>query len=37
MSEAEPGMGIQFENLSAEARELVLRFIQKRPPMFYDV
>jgi uncharacterized protein (TIGR02266 family) len=37
MSEAEPGMGIQFEGLSAEARELVLRFIQKRPPMFYDV
>jgi uncharacterized protein (TIGR02266 family) len=33
---AEPGMGIQFENLPAEARELVLRFIRKRPPMFYD-
>lgn len=33
---AEPGMGIQFENLPPEARELVLRFIRKRPPMFYD-
>jgi len=33
---AEPGMGIQFENMPAEARELVLRFIRKRPPMFYD-
>jgi uncharacterized protein (TIGR02266 family) len=37
LSEAEPGMGIQFEGLSPEARDLVLRFIQKRPPMFYDV
>ncbi len=36
-AESEPGMGIQFENLSSEARELVLRFIRKRPPMFYDV
>ena len=36
-SESDPGMGIQFENLSTEARELVLRFIRKRPPMFYDV
>ena len=37
MSESEPGMGIQFEGLSDEARELVLRFIRKRPPIFYDV
>ena len=37
MSEAEPGMGIQFEGLSDEARDLVLRFIRKRPPIFYDV
>ncbi|MEZ4288889.1 MAG: PilZ domain-containing protein [Polyangiales bacterium] len=36
-SESEPGMGIQFENLDEEAKELVLRFIRKRPPMFYDV
>ena len=36
-SESDPGMGIQFENLSTEARELVLRFVRKRPPMFYDV
>jgi len=37
MSEAEPGMGIQFEELSNEARDLVLRFIRQRPPIFYDV
>jgi uncharacterized protein (TIGR02266 family) len=36
-SESEPGMGIQFEGLDPNARELVLRFIRKRPPMFYDV
>lgn len=35
-TEAEPGMGIAFDNLSAEHRELVLRFIKKRAPMFYD-
>ncbi|MGB8223902.1 MAG: hypothetical protein WCF10_15045 [Polyangiales bacterium] len=37
MSESEPGMGIQFEGLSDEGRDLVLRFIRKRPPIFYDV
>ncbi len=37
MSESEPGMGIQFEGLADEARNLVLRFIRKRPPIFYDV
>jgi len=37
MSESEPGMGIQFEGLSEEGRDLVLRFIRKRPPIFYDV
>ena len=31
-----PGMGVQFEGLDAEARELILRFIRKRAPMFYD-
>lgn len=36
-SESEPGIGIQFEDLSDDARNLVLRFIRKRPPMFYDV
>jgi uncharacterized protein (TIGR02266 family) len=35
-AESEPGMGIQFEQLEHEARELILRFIRKRPPMFYD-
>ncbi|MEM9071263.1 MAG: PilZ domain-containing protein [Myxococcota bacterium] len=32
----EPGMGIQFEALDNKARELVLRFVRKRAPMFYD-
>jgi uncharacterized protein (TIGR02266 family) len=36
-SESEPGMGVQFENLPDEARNLVMRFIGKRPPIFYDV
>lgn len=36
-SESEPGMGIQFEELPDEARDLVLRFVRKRPPIFYDV
>ena len=35
-SDAEPGMGIGFDDLAAESRELILRFIRKRPPMFYD-
>jgi uncharacterized protein (TIGR02266 family) len=35
-AEAEPGMGVRFETLPSESRELVLRFIRKRPPMFYD-
>ena len=29
-------MGVKFEQLSGEQRELVLRFIRKRAPMFYD-
>ena len=33
---AHPGMGIQFESLARESRELVLRFIRKRAPTFYD-
>ncbi len=35
-SESDPGMGIQFVNLDANSRELVLRFVRKRPPTFYD-
>jgi uncharacterized protein (TIGR02266 family) len=35
-AEAEPGMGVRFESLPADSRELVLRFVRKRPPMFYD-
>jgi len=33
---SEPGMGIQFEKLDAHSRELALRFVRKRAPMFYD-
>ncbi|HJK98409.1 MAG TPA: hypothetical protein RMF84_14355 [Polyangiaceae bacterium LLY-WYZ-14_1] len=35
-SEAHPGMGIKFERLQSDQRELILRFIRKRAPMFYD-
>lgn len=35
-SDAEPGIGIRFESLKADQRELILRFIRKRPPVFYD-
>lgn len=31
-----PGMGIRFEALEDEQRELVLRFIRKRAPLFFD-
>jgi uncharacterized protein (TIGR02266 family) len=34
--ESEPGMGVRFESLSVQARELILRFIRKRPPLFFD-
>jgi uncharacterized protein (TIGR02266 family) len=34
--DAEPGMGVKFEALTSEHRELVLRFVRKRPPMFFD-
>jgi uncharacterized protein (TIGR02266 family) len=34
--ESEPGIGVRFERLDDEARELILRFIRKRPPLFYD-
>jgi uncharacterized protein (TIGR02266 family) len=35
-AESEPGMGVAFDGLERDARELILRFIRKRPPMFYD-
>ncbi|MET0391310.1 MAG: TIGR02266 family protein [Polyangiales bacterium] len=34
--DSEPGIGVRFESLSTEHRELILRFIRKRPPIFYD-
>ena len=34
--ESEPGIGVRFDRLEDEARELILRFIRKRPPLFYD-
>ena len=36
MADAEPGIGIQFDSLPEDARALILRFIKKRAPMFYD-
>jgi uncharacterized protein (TIGR02266 family) len=35
--ESEPGIGVAFDRLDGEARELILRFIRKRPPLFFDV
>ncbi|MDB4976294.1 MAG: hypothetical protein JWN48_4635 [Myxococcaceae bacterium] len=29
-------MGVKFEQLPSDNRELVLRFVRKRAPMFYD-
>lgn len=34
--DSEPGVGVRFDKLTSEQRELVLRFIKKRPPVFYD-
>jgi uncharacterized protein (TIGR02266 family) len=34
--DSDPGIGVRFEGLSNEHRELILRFIRKRPPVFYD-
>jgi uncharacterized protein (TIGR02266 family) len=34
--DSEPGIGVRFDSLTAEQRELALRFIRKRPPLFYD-
>ena len=34
--DSEPGLGVKFDALDKEARELILRFIRKRPPLFYD-
>jgi uncharacterized protein (TIGR02266 family) len=34
--DSEPGIGVRFDSLTAEQRDLVLRFIRKRPPLFYD-
>lgn len=35
--DSDPGIGVGFENLSDEYRELILRFVRKRPPIFFDV
>jgi uncharacterized protein (TIGR02266 family) len=34
--DSEPGIGVGFESLPHEHRELVLRFVRKRPPIFFD-
>lgn len=35
--DSEPGIGVGFERIDDEARELILRFIRKRAPLFFDV
>jgi uncharacterized protein (TIGR02266 family) len=34
--DSEPGIGVRVEALPTEHRELILRFVRKRPPLFYD-
>jgi len=34
--DSEPGVGVRFDGLSQQSRELILRFIRKRPPLFFD-
>ncbi len=34
--EGKPGMGIQFERLAAEQRAMIVRFIEKRPPLYHE-
>jgi len=34
--DSEPGIGISFDELRTEQRELILRFVRKRSPLFYD-
>lgn len=35
--DSEPGIGVGFDRLDRDARELILRFIRKRAPMFFDL
>lgn len=35
--DSEPGIGVSFDSLGSEARELILRFVRKRPPLFFDL
>jgi uncharacterized protein (TIGR02266 family) len=34
---AGPGMGVRFENLSAENEQYIRRFMKHRAPLFHDV
>ena len=34
---AKRGIGVGFESLPNDHRELILRFVRKRPPIFFDV
>lgn len=36
-TEMTPGVGISFEELSAENANLIKRFCDKRPPLYYDL
>jgi uncharacterized protein (TIGR02266 family) len=35
-TDAPPGFGAQFTEISAEARQLVYRFVRNREPLFHD-
>ncbi len=36
LSDAQPGMGIQFQGLSSEERERIQAFVGRRDSIFYD-
>jgi uncharacterized protein (TIGR02266 family) len=35
-SDTSPGMGLRFDEISAEGQAEVRKFIEKRPPLFHD-
>jgi len=35
-SKVSPGIGVQFDELSADAQRSIEEFVEQRPPMFYD-
>jgi hypothetical protein len=34
--DAPPGFGVQFQGVTAEQRQLIMRYVRNREPLFYD-